>query len=653
MIFVRRALLLATCVAVAGAAHQAHGQEVYSLFGKLFLSGRVEYDFTQRRDFLTDIEDHHVQQNEFDFDRIFRRGFHSVMIIEEQAGATKNILSLGEVPTTFTRLSFDQVDMTGARWDVRGKRTDWSAIMVPGSLNPVIGQEHITGSGVGLRQVTKTPRAKYGAAWYFRETPVLSLDVEASFTNIGRKAEIAITPKGAVTHDLRGRADASAAVYKEFHTIGDTIVQLEAFRVGPHFDASRSVGDNDDQDRYTDNTPLDPPSKIIPGDLDKNDNGVFDYEDDVLLFDVDEDFLDEGDRNNNGVRDQEENDKDPNYEFDAARRGLRLWLTRRKSTRDTATDVDLGVRYETTLGDEDVTPHATATKLFSNIEHRRTVGKASVLQLDNELKYVRDAIPDETWHFAARLSPAEAAAYRALPKTAALEAAGEIGFLEFEGVTEVERRRRDPISMQNDIINTTKLTWEYSGIRQFVATARAKLQYDLDIDGEDEQYEVGILKARYTFRPSKKLEVSPMLKYTVRDGFRRDEARLEDVAVAALVTGDDGIEVPSGVERVRLRRIDETDVRDMATAVILRVENQFTPTIRLTGGVQLLLFDDLLEDDNDFIRQAVLAEMEKSFQAYNRDMFLHIGARYIDQRARGDLNDANFMETFVRVFAKF
>jgi hypothetical protein len=653
MRFARRALLLLIAVTLSGAAQRAQGEEVYSLFGKLFLSGRVEYDFTQRRDFLADVEEHRVEQNDFDFDRIFRRGFHSVMVIEEQSGTTKNILSLGEVPTTFTRLSFDQIDMTGVRWDVRGKRTDWSAIMVPGDLNPVIGQEHVTGSGVGLRQVTKTARAKYGAAWYYRETPVLSLDVEANFTNIGRKAEVAITPKGAVATDLRGRVDATAAVYKEFHTVGDTIVQFEAFRIGPRFDASRSVGDNDDQDRYSDNTPLDPPSKIIPGDLDKNDNGVFDYEDDVLLFDVDEDFLDEGDENNNGIRDQEENDKDPNYEFDAARRGARLWLTRRKSTRDTATDIDLGVRYEEALGGEGATGLPTASKLFANIEHRRNVGKDSVVQFDNELKYVHDAIPDETWHFAGRLSPAEALAYRTLPSTQASEAAGEIGFLEFADVTEVERRRRDPVSMQNDFIDTAKLTWEYSGIRQFVTTARAKLQYDVDVDGDNEHYEVGILKGRYTFRPSKKLELSPMLKVTVRNGFRRDEARLEDAAVAAFVTDDDGIEVPSGVERVRLRLIEETDVRDMAAAVIFRVENQFTPTIRLTGGVQVLLFDDLLEDDNDFIRQAALAEMEKSFQAYGRDMFMHIGARYIDQRARGDLNDENFMETFVRVFAKF
>ena len=98
----------------------------------------------------------------------------------------------------------------------------------------------------------------------------------------------------------------TTTVFKAFQTVGDTIFQAEAFRVGPRFDASRSVGDNDDQDRYSDNTFLDPPSLIIPGDLDKNNNGIFDYEDDILLFDVDEDFLDETDRNNNGIRDEEE-----------------------------------------------------------------------------------------------------------------------------------------------------------------------------------------------------------------------------------------------------------------------------------------------------------------------------------------------------------
>ena len=44
---------------------------------------------------------------------------------------------------------------------------------------------------------------------------------------------------------------------------------------------------------------------------------------------------------------------------------------------------------------------------------------------------------------------------------------------------------------------------------------------------------------------------------------------------------------------------------------------------------------------------------KKSFVAYEKELFLHIGAQYIDQRANADVNDDNFMETFVRVFGKF
>ena len=122
----------------------AEAEDVYSLFGKLFLSGRVEYDFTNTRDFLADVEAESVRQDEFDFDRVFRRGFHSVMVIEETAGNVKNILSLGEVPTTFTKFTFDQIDLDGVRWDVRSERTDWTFLMVPGSLNPALHNLTVT-----------------------------------------------------------------------------------------------------------------------------------------------------------------------------------------------------------------------------------------------------------------------------------------------------------------------------------------------------------------------------------------------------------------------------------------------------------------------------------------------------------------------------
>ena len=110
--------------------------------------------------------------------------------------ALKNILSLGEVPTTFTKFTFDQIDLSGVRWEVRSNRTDWTILMVPGLLNRLKGQERQTeGSGIGLREVTKFGNSQLGLSWYFREVPVWAVDMEANFTNYGVKAEVAITPE--------------------------------------------------------------------------------------------------------------------------------------------------------------------------------------------------------------------------------------------------------------------------------------------------------------------------------------------------------------------------------------------------------------------------------------------------------------------------
>ena len=642
---VKSLLLLLKVLLCCSLAFRVEAEDVYSLFGKLFLSGRVEYDFTNRRNFLADTEEEQVRQDDFDFDRLFRRGFHSVMVIEETSGSVKNILSLGEVPTTFTKFTFDQIDLSGVRWEVRSDRTDWTILMVPGLLNRLNGQEgRIEGSGIGLREVTKFGKSQLGLSWYFRETPVWAVDLETNFTNYGVKAEVAVTPKSALQKNLGSRFDATTTIFKAFQTVGDAIFQAEAFRVGPRFDASRSVGDNDDQDRYSDNTFLDPPSLIIPGDLDKNNNGIFDYEDDILLFDVDEDFLDESDRNNNGIRDEEENDKDPNYEFDVGLQGIRLFMNRKITRPASVIDLDLGLQMEENLRLRN-TP--TSTKAFANLVYQRELARASSLVFENELKLVKDRIPDETWYFAGFLGRQDERIYRSQPEIQKMEAEGDLQFFGVDGGTEVEKRRKDPLLMQNDLINTAKVTWEYQGIDRMVTTARAKIQYDYDFDRGNEHYEVGIFKTLYRMRPSKSLEISPMFKYTLRNGFRMAEDRLESLSLSAEIDGQDVF------RRLRLRQIESANVRDMASALILKVVYQFTKTIKLTGGGQILLFNDMRENDNDFVRQALLAEMEKSFVAYEKQLFLHIGSRYIDQRAIGDVNDQNFMEIFVRVFGKF
>lgn len=634
-------LLLLNCSFV----FYAEAEDVYSLFGKLFLSGRVEYDFTNRRNFLADTEEERVRQDNFDFDRLFRRGFHSVLVIEETAGNVKNILSLGEVPTTFTNFTFDQIDLNGIRWEVRSNHTDWTILMVPGTLNRLNGQEGQTeGSGIGLREVTKFGKSQLGLSWYFRQTPVWSVDLETNFANYGLKAELAVTPKSALQKNLRSRYDATTTVFKAFRTVGDTLIQAEAFRVGPRFDASRSVGDNDDQDRYSDNTYLDPPSLIIPGDLDKNNNGIFDYRDDILLFDVDEDFLDETDRNNNGIRDEEENDKDPNYEFDVGLEGIRLFLNQTMSREKTVIDLDLGLQVEQNLKFRNV---PTSRKAFGNVVYKKELARASSFIFENELKLVNDNIPDETWYYAGFLGRQDERIYRAQPEIQQMVADDDLQFFYVDGGAEVEKRRKDPLLMQNDLINTAKITWEYLGIDRMVTTVRGKLLYDIDFDGDNQHYEVGIFKTLYRLRPSKSLEISPMFKFTIRNGFRMAEERLEYLNLHARIDDRD-------VSReLRLRQIEQAHVQDMTPALILKVVYQFTKTIKLTGGGQILLFNDLLKDDNDFVRQALLAEMEKSFFAYRKQLFLHIGARYIDQRAIGDVNDQNYMEIFVRVFGKF
>ena len=623
----------------------ANAEDVYSLFGKLFLSGRVEYDFTNRRNFLADTEEERVRQDNFDFDRLFRRGFHSVLVIEETAGNVQNILSLGEVPTTFTKFTFDQIDLNGVRWEVRSDHTDWTILMVPGTLNRLNGQEGQTdGSGIGLREVTKFGRSQLGLSWYFRETPVWSVDMATNFTNYGLKAEFAVTPKNALEKNLRSRFDTTTTVFKAFRTVGATLFQAELFRVGPRFDASRSVGDNDDQDRYSDNTYPDPPSLIIPGDLDKNNNGTFDYEDDILLFDVDEDFLDETDRNNNGIRDQEENDLDPNYEFDVGLQGLRLFIDQKISHPKSAIDLQLGLQIEKNIKIRD---EPSSRKAFASLIYQRELPHASSLIIENELKSVKDNIPDETWYFAGFLGREDERLYRSQPDIREMIRDDDLQFFYIDGGVELEKRRIDPLLMQNDIINTAKITWEYKGIDRMITTARAKLQYDIDFDNKNEHYEVGIFKTLYRFRPTKSLEISPMFKYTIRNGFRMAEDRLEYLNLQGRIDDRD-------ISRdIRLRQIEQAHVRDMTPTFILKVVYQFTKTIKITGGGQILLYNDMLKDDNDYVRQALLAEMEKSFFAYRKQLFLHIGTRYIDQRSIGDVNDQNFMEIFVRVFGKF
>ena len=47
----------------------------------------------------------------------------------------------------------------------------------------------------------------------------------------------------------------------------------------------------------------------------------------------------------------------------------------------------------------------------------------------------------------------------------------------------------------------------------------------------------------------------------------------------------------------------------------------------------------MIDNEQNFTRYAILGELEKNFVAYEKDLFLHMGTRYIDQRAKSPINN--------------
>ena len=104
-----------------------------------------------------------------------------------------------------------------------------------------------------------------------------------------------------------------------------------------------------------------------------------------------------------------ENDLDPNYEFDVGLQGVRLFMNRKVSQQASVVDMDLGLQVEKNLRLRN-TP--TSTKAFANFVYQRELARASSLIFENELKLVKDRIPDETWYYAGFLGRQDERLYR-------------------------------------------------------------------------------------------------------------------------------------------------------------------------------------------------------------------------------------------------
>jgi len=179
------------------------------------------------------------------------------------------------------------------------------------------------------------------------------------------------------------------------------------------------VTDNDDGDDWPDDwpeeeghfQPLQPQvysgvkahSGVFPGldvdgdntpDTDRNRNGVADWTEPFLMFDAEPpDFVYGIDLNNNGIPDFRENDSKADYPYRRDSKGYHLFL---------AAPHPLPLTSRLSVGYHSIREIASSAKSrgpYARLQHRSKPWRYLDIELDDDIKYVRDTIRDDVYVF--------------------------------------------------------------------------------------------------------------------------------------------------------------------------------------------------------------------------------------------------------------
>ncbi len=159
-------------------------------------------------------------------------------------------------------------------------------------------------------------------------------------------------------------------------------IGLEAWDIGSEYNAGWAVDDDDDKDRFLDESlqyhdqyfPYqtgknrdkrynEPQAGVIPIAFNRNENAIPDYNEAFLMFYADRFFLGSmvfEDANYNGILDYEENDDDPDFPYDRNRQGYRGVFG------VTPFDYDYGTFFAGVSYNKKVSPVSTAVKYETN-----------------------------------------------------------------------------------------------------------------------------------------------------------------------------------------------------------------------------------------------------------------------------------------------
>ena len=146
------------------------------------------------------------------------------------------------------------------------------------------------------------------------------------------------------------------------------------------------IEDDDDDDGWPDNIDYD---GVIPSTDDRDHNGIFDYQEDFLIFDADPPvFTGIIDLNNNGTVDTIEDDYEPQYEYGIDRQGYHV-----KAKYDLLDNLAVQVGW---LNESEISSRRRNNSKYIHITYQRDIPDFGSFHIQNRFVRVQDDIPDYT-----------------------------------------------------------------------------------------------------------------------------------------------------------------------------------------------------------------------------------------------------------------
>ncbi len=273
-----------------------------------------------------------------------------------------------------------------------------------------------------------------------------------------------------------------------------------------------TVDDNDDKDLLPDfhflgvsssgrQTRLEDDDGVFPGldqdqdgrtDTNENGNAEPDYLEPFLLYDVDpNEYVYGDDLNNNGFVDHREDDRDPDYPYEADSRGIHLFAQVSPARGLALTAGRYDVEGIWRGGENRVT--------YASLDYERPLFPYARVRLANKLKRVHDEVADDTPQFAYF-------EYHSIPRNPNSTVASAF-------TAEVE----DELLMRNSVVNTAYLDATFLRVRNLNINNRLKyalnFQRETDLQSANTVRQLAwVLRADYRWR-IRTLTITPKVKY--------------------------------------------------------------------------------------------------------------------------------------------